>query len=484
MNNFAKYLNLREGKESTPITSKIKLQKIEGSKDFTPFTVNKTMHPNLRFLIKAFQDSNKVGVGYTTIEKTKGEVEPQLKKKSLWLTGGSVRDHLKGKTPRNYDLVTDATPSEMRMILTQPDAGFTETKPRSGDNEKYAKLPSPGAKNKIFYASRWDKAGKEIEMTVEVNGEKFEVSTLGKHPKSRRIQPEKGELTSTVEEDSANRDFTINAMYIPLTSSDGDNSELIDPHGGAHHLKNNEVVPVGDMNKNLKEDPAGSLRYLKLINRYGNPDKISDKHKQAIERHKDLHDVPKDLIRSEFLDGLEHPDTDPRKYIKSFKQTGMLGAVFPGVGFDEEDIPKDFVGDRWLAPAWVMRNNEPEEVKKTLVNNGWSKQEASDIAYLVKLYNWGAKGNFDPNQFYDIKNTHTGLTKNKIREWMQMSKQHGPEIDAFLKHDDKDLIPFSANGSLNPAYSKHLGRTPFKNEIEPIKKVLSTKKWQSNIGKI
>ena len=81
---FGKYFTLREeaeggassseGPKRPQITSKIKLQKTEGSKEFGPFSVNRTTHPNLRLLIKAFTDSDKVGVGYTTIEKTKGEV--------------------------------------------------------------------------------------------------------------------------------------------------------------------------------------------------------------------------------------------------------------------------------------------------------------------------------------------------------------------------------------------------------------------------
>lgn len=505
---FNKYFQLREETGAKPsegggsggsgpagsngsITSRIKLQKRPDSKEFAPFTVNKTTHPNLRLLIKAFADSQNVGVGYTTIEKNKGEVEPQLKKKSLYLTGGAVRDHLKGKTPRNYDIVTDATPSEMRMVLTQPESGFTETKPREGDyasDERYAKLPAPGTKNKIFYASRWDKQGKELEITAEINGEQFALATLSKSPKSRRIQPDKGESASSVEEDSSNRDFTINSLYIPLTTADGDNSELIDPHGGAHHLKSGEVKAVGDdLEPRMKEDPSTALRYMKTVSRYGDPEKIPEKYKQSIARHKDMADVPKDHIRKEFLSGLEHPDSDPRKYMKAFQSTGLLNSVFPNVDFDPEEMPEDFRGDRWLATAWVLRNNDPEDVKKMLVGGGWSKQEASDIAYLVKMYSWGAKNKFDPKDFYDMKSSHTGLTKAKIREWMQMAKAHGPEVDSFLNHDDKDLTPYSqgedGKRTVNPAYTKYLGRTPQGSEFDSVKRNLSTQRWKDSLSK-
>lgn len=492
---FGQYFTLREeaetkGENPVSVTSKVKLQKKDGSKEFGPFTVNRTMHPNLRLLIKAFSDSDKVGVGYTTIEKGKGEVEPQLKKKMLYLTGGAVRDHLKGKTPRNYDLVTDATPSEIRMILTQPEAGFTEVKPRDGDfasDERYAKLPAAGTKNKIFYASRWDKQGKEAEVTAEINGEKFEIATMSKGPKSRRVQADSVEAAGSVEEDASNRDFTINAMYIPLTQSDGDNSELIDPHGGAHHLKNGEVVAVGSFNQRLKEDPATSLRYVKMLTRYGNG-KVPEKYQLAISRYKDLTDVPKDHVRKEFLDGLEHPDADPRKYMTAYKKTGLLNAIFPGVNFDEKEMPEDFRGDRWLAPAWILRNNEPDQVRDMLLGGGWSKQEANDIAYLVKMYHWGAKNKFDPDMFYDMKKAHTGLTKAKVREWMQMVKAHGPEVDHFLNHDDKDLSPMSVGEdgrrTVNPEYVKHLGRPPQGHEFEDVRRYLSTKRWRDSISKL
>lgn len=474
------------------ITSRIKLQKKEGSREFTPFTINKTTHPNLRVLIKAFADSQNVGVGYTTIDKSKGEVEPNLKKKVLYLTGGAVRDHLKGKTPRNYDLVTDATPSEMRMILTQPDTQFTETKPREGDyasDERYAKLPAPGTKNKIFYASRWDKQGKELEVTSEINGEQFSIATLSKSSKSRRVQPDKGQSAASVEEDSANRDFTINSLYIPLTTADGDNSELIDPHGGAHHLKNGEVKAVGDdLESRIAEDPSTALRYMKMVTRYGKSDKIPEKDQQSISRHKDLAGVDKDTVRKEFLSGLEHPDSDPRKYMKMFQNTGLLNSVFPGVDFDPEQMPEDFRGDRWLAPAWVLRNNDPEDIKTMLSNGGWSKQESGDIAYLVKLYQWGAKNKFDPKDFYDMKSAHTGLTSSKVREWMQMAKANGPEVDNFLRQDDKDLAPYSqgADGkrTVNPQYTKFLGRAPQGSEFDSVRRNLSTQRWKDSLNKL
>jgi tRNA nucleotidyltransferase/poly(A) polymerase len=495
-NLFTNYFRLREETGEKPstensITSKVKLQKKEGSKEFAPFMVNRSTHSNLRTLIKAFANSPNVGVGYTTVDKSKGEVEPQLKKKTLYLTGGAVRDHLKGRTPKNYDLVTDATISEIRMILTHAEAKFIETKPKNqeyANDKRYAKLPMLGSKNKVFYASHWDKEGKETEITVEINNEQFRLSPLSKSSKSKLVKPDKAEAAATLEDDAANRDFTINSLYIPLTTPDGENSDLIDPHGGAHHLKNGEIRAVGDaLDKRLAEDPSTAFRYVKILNAFGDANKMSKNYQNLIVQHKDLDGVDKDHIRSEFLSGLENQDSDPRKYIKTLSDTGLLSKIFPDIEFNPEDMPEDFRGDRWLATAWILRDNDPEQIKKLLTNGGWSKNEANDIAYLVKMYKWGNK-NFDAEEFYDMKNSHTGLTKNKIKDWMKMAKAYRPEVDNFLNYEDGDLSPYSSDNmgrrSVNPMYVQYLGRVPFGGEFDAVRRNLYTQRWKDSLNKL
>ena len=488
---FESYFNLREesGKTPTTVTSHVKLKK-DGNSEFTPFTIDKNSHANLKDIVKAFSDSSKVGVGYTTIDKSKGEHEPSLKKKSLYLVGGAVRDHLKGKTPKNYDLVTDATPSEIRMILSEPEVGFVEVKPLSkSENNKYAHLPIAGGKKKVFYASRWDKQGKELEITAEVNGEKFNISTLSKHSKSRNVVPDKAETAASVEEDAVNRDFTMNSLYIPLTNHDGDNADLIDPHGGAHHLKNGEIKVVGtNLASKMDEDPTIAMKYIKMITKFGNPDKMPENHKELIGKHAGLQKLDKDSVRKNYLDGLESPDVDPRKFLGLYHSTGLLKNVFPGVEFDSKTAPQGLRGDRWLSTAWLLRDQEPEKVYDLLNVHGWSKSEANDVAYLVKFYQWATKNNFDPMQFHDMKSTHTGLTKNKIRDWMKMSKAHSPEVDSFLTIDTSDLKPYSqgeyGQRTINPMYQDVLGRSPVGKEFDMVKKFLSSEKWKDSIDKM
>jgi tRNA nucleotidyltransferase/poly(A) polymerase len=488
---FSDYLNIKESKEPSFLTSKVKLQKNSGSKEFSPLTVNKSSHSNLRPIIKAFAVSNQVGVGYTTIDKRNGEVEPQLKKKSLYLTGGAVRDHLKGKTPRNYDLVTDASISEIKMILAQSEENFTEIKPEDAkhkNDKKYEDLPVQSRNNKVFFVSKWDKKGKELEVTVRVKGQEFNIAPLSKSSKSRLVSPDSGELAPSIEEDASNRDLTINSLYIPLSSSDGDNSELIDPYGGANHLKNNQIKVVGEkIGDRLKDDPATALRIFKINARYGDPDKLPKNYRDTIKSYsKDIAALPKDLFKKEFISGLENPDVDSRKYMKMANDLDLLGSILPGASFDPQEAPKDFRGDRWLSSAWVLRNNDPESVRELLASNGWTSQEANDIAYLVKLYNWGIRNNYDEDSFYDMKKSHCGLTKSKIKDWMKMAGDSSDKVDRFLDHDDSDLTAYLSDEmgrkSINPAFHDYLGRAPYGQEFDIVKRNLSTNRWLNSLN--
>ena len=485
-NRFKNFMIMREQGEDKPslaVPSRIKLGKNDG--EFMPFTVNRGSRANLRMLLKAFEISDQVGVGYTTIDKQNGEVEPKLKKKNIYLTGGAVRDHLMGKTPRNYNLVTDATASEIRMILKHPENEYTELQPAAPDMAKesrYKGLPSASSRNKVFFATRWDKSGKEMEFTVRVNGEDFSLATMSKSPKSRITDIDSSDATGSLEDDALNRDFTINAMYIPLKNSDGDNTELIDPFGGAHHIKDKSIVSVNnDFESRFNEDPSVAMRYVRMLCKYGDPGKPCKKIVTVIKNNDKLNDMPKDIARKEFLASLEDPDIDTRKMLRTLDDFGILKSLVPS--YSLSDMTPSIRGDRWMTPAWLMRDKNPDEAMNDLSGNGWSKSEASDIAYLIKMLNW-ARNNFDPSMFYDLKQCKCGLTKNKISDWMSMNGCKSPHVKAFLSHDDSDLQPYvdsPLGKKINPAYTNLLGRTPRGEDFDMAKRTLSTQRFLDSI---
>jgi tRNA nucleotidyltransferase/poly(A) polymerase len=389
MGKFQDYILYKEN--NIPVVSKVKLTKAQGAEDFQPFVIDKDSHSNLRILVKAFENSPQVGVGYTTMDKTNGEVEPKLKKKLLYLTGGAVRDHLKGKTPRNYDLVTDATSSEIKLILKGN--GFEESQNPKG--------------NKSFFPSRRDSKNKPIEFTVVVNGEGYELSPLSKSIKNRNLNVDGFSATSSLEDDAAARDFTINAMYIPLKNSEGENTELLDVYGGAHHLKNGQIVSIGKFSKRVDEDPVTAHRYLRMQARYGNGE-LPEDHIESLSK---INDVNKNYKR-EYILGLENPEVNDKKYLDMYNSTGLINTIYPMDNLSL-DVPEKAYNDRFLTSAWVVKDNPMEKVKFALLSAGWEPREVDDIAHLVGMYQ-AERNN------YPAVSSPCGLSDNKVNRWRKM----------------------------------------------------------------
>lgn len=492
---FLDYMILKEAEEKTQEAKKAQSEvKLSDDSDYKPFIVDREHHSNLRPLIKAFLESDQVPYpgpdGYpsklTTYDKTKGTITPKLKKKVLYLVGGAVRDHLTGKTPKDFNLATDATPDEIRMILRF--AGFKETKPQGRNGAKYNKFPEAGTKDRIFYAKGWDKEGKECAFGVRIKGDEFDLASFRKDSKSSKDDPEKIEFCS-LDGDAQKRDFTMNAMYIPLTTADGPNSKLIDPHGGAHHLRNGEVKFVGNPKDRLNEDPIRALRYIRFFSKYDSKGKIPDEYKQAIEEVKDLENVSRESVRDEFVKGLEHPDVDPVKYIKAYKDLGVLEAVFPGMIF-KLDNTEDFSDkkEKRLAIAWILRMNEPSHVKHMLHRGKWSDSEINDIVHLIKVLNWGKRYGKDDNffdDFYPMKKElsfKTHLIPRLLKKWGEMNGIDPEMLDNYSNHSlsTKAMIPdefFPGLRIVNPELKKLFGRTPRGHEFGDGIKHLETKKF-------
>ena len=393
MGNFQKYYLFRENTNS--LISKIKLGKSEFDSEFQPFLIDKKNHTNLRILLRIFEKSPEVGMGYTVLDK-KGETEPRLKKKSIYLTGGSVRDHLKGKTPRNYNLVVDASPSEIEMILNY--SGVVK-------NDKNAKYS--------YSIIKKDKNGKPIEFLIQINGDIFYLSPLNKSVKSKYHSPEEVDLTTSLEDDAKGRDFTINAMYIPLKNYNGENSELIDVYGGAHHLKNGQIVSIGSFEKRVKEDPVMAHRYVRMESKYGKNKKFPSKYKELTNSLADNSINYKD----EFLSGYENDDTDKAKYLNLYNDSGLLKNIYPSCEVQYDTMPQELMGDKFLTSAWLLRNN-PNENLKNMSSAGWSQPEIRDIMHLINIYKIYKNNILDDDKSY--LNQNCGLPNYKINKWINV----------------------------------------------------------------
>ena len=138
---------------------------------------------------------------------------------SAYLVGGAVRDLLLGKTPKDFDIVTDATPSKIK---------------------------------KLFRNSRI--IGRRFRLVHVFFGSKiFEVSTF------RSISTGTvGNNFGTMDEDVQRRDFTLNALYYdPLKM------QIIDYVSGVRDIKKQVIKPVIPLETIFVEDPVRMLRAVK-----------------------------------------------------------------------------------------------------------------------------------------------------------------------------------------------------------------------------
>ncbi len=161
-----------------------------------------------------------------------------------YIVGGAIRDLLLGRTPKDYDVSTSATPEEVRSVFGRRSARII---------------------------------GKRFRLVhVQFGGELFEVSTFRQAPDasasgSRRHGEELPEHLilsdnsfGTAEEDAWRRDFTVNALFY-----DPVRSELIDFTGqGIDDIRNQVVRAIGKPQLRFEEDPVRMLRALKLVGQY------------------------------------------------------------------------------------------------------------------------------------------------------------------------------------------------------------------------
>jgi poly(A) polymerase len=211
-----------------------------------------------------------------------------MKKKTLYLVGGAVRDHLTGKTPKDFDLVTDATPPQIRRVFKarrvrrdQEPKGKRHPKGKDKDLPDGAG-PGQGEQGVLDRHLGRHRHGRELPRPDQRRGVRTG-DAAGNH------KGENGDVHDKVafggiDQDADRRDFTINAMYIPLEDGDGPNAKLIDLHGGIHHLKSGNVNPIGNFRDRLDEDPLRALRYIRFIARFGKGDKIPDEHRRPSKR--------------------------------------------------------------------------------------------------------------------------------------------------------------------------------------------------------
>ena len=149
-----------------------------------------------------------------------------------YVVGGSIRDLLVGIEPKDYDIVTNARPEQIKKL--------------------FRRALIIGRRFRLVHVY----IGKEL---IEVATFRRQNSTDGE---VKRITRDNS--YGTLEEDALRRDLTINSLYYRL----GD-QEILDFTGGMKDIKDGRVRVVGDPRTCYIEDPLRMLRAIRFAARTG-----------------------------------------------------------------------------------------------------------------------------------------------------------------------------------------------------------------------
>jgi poly(A) polymerase len=172
-----------------------------------------------------------------------------------YAVGGCVRDKLMGKIPKDFDVVTNATPEQIR--------GCFRNCRLIGRRFRLAHITFG---REIIEVATF-RGHHEIEPTTEDLAPNKDTEVEPKTKKSKEVLASKtdaGQLTrdnifGSIEEDAARRDFTFNAMYY-----DVQDESILDFAKGMQSLKERKIVMIGDSEVRFREDPVRMIRAIRF----------------------------------------------------------------------------------------------------------------------------------------------------------------------------------------------------------------------------
>jgi len=215
-----------------------------------------------------------------------------------YLVGGAVRDLLLGRTPKDYDVGTDARPDQIK---------------------------------KLFVNSRLIGRRFRLAHIIFKGGRVVELSTFRRSPDLPDVEESEIEeqdlligednTWGTPQEDAYRRDFTINALFYNIADF-----SVIDYVGGLADLRDGLIRTIGDPNIRFREDPVRMVRAVEYAARLDfelNPDV-----RRAIQKHrKDLKKASGARLADEILNLIKSGSAEAA--FKEMWQLGILEILHP-----------------------------------------------------------------------------------------------------------------------------------------------------------
>lgn len=310
----------------------------------------------------------------------------------LYVVGGAVRDALLGKTPKDYDLATDAVPDKVEEMMKQ--AGFRT-------------LPTGKAFGVI---------------NVFTDQGEYEIATFREDIGSGR-RPDAVSFTD-IEGDVKRRDLTINALFYDI-----DTGEVVDLVGGVEDLKNGVVRTVGSAQDRFGEDRLRILRAIRFAGRFGS--ELDPQTDAALQQDSSLENISGERIRDEFIKGIQSAKSQ-KKYLEMIDKYGLFDSIFNGLKVDRSVIQRlgSYNYDDYLVLlARLLKQNSIDVLKKKLNELKYSVDEIRAITFLVAMLK------LDESTAVTLKRAEAlaGVTPEQIRIFCGDEGISSQLLDAFEK---------------------------------------------------
>ncbi|TDI40463.1 MAG: polynucleotide adenylyltransferase PcnB [Acidobacteria bacterium] len=174
-----------------------------------------------------------------------------------YLVGGSVRDLLLGGTPKDFDIVTDAHPGEVKKLFRNSwivGRRFRLVHVVFGRERKVVEVATFRAKS-------------EIEPPADPGRDARSPAAVAAHPGTKKVPARTGggllvtweNTFGTPEEDARRRDLSINGLFYDI-----DTFAIIDYVGGLKDIEKRLVRAIGDADIRFQEDPVRMMRAIKF----------------------------------------------------------------------------------------------------------------------------------------------------------------------------------------------------------------------------
>jgi len=185
-----------------------------------------------------------------------------------YLVGGSVRDLLLGRRPKDFDVGTSAHPYEVKKLFRN--CWIIGRRFRLAHVKFGTKVIEVATFRRQVADPAPDEAGPEPAAAHADNGDRPPHAAHHHH-----------NTFGTPEEDAFRRDFTVNALFYDIATF-----SIIDYVGGLRDLEARVVRSIGDPEERFREDPVRMLRAVVLATRLDLT--LDPAVAEAIRRHPEL----------------------------------------------------------------------------------------------------------------------------------------------------------------------------------------------------